>query len=140
MTIKNKLLLIFISLITVFSSLSIYLVSELNEQGKVTIYAFNQPLNAINSSRSAGDIFTKASRYADNVLSMSQPQKKENVLAKIDSFSHLFTQQLNKTIENSLTEELKSESKAVLALGDKWFTNIKFHVASVGQKQAHFEN
>ena len=135
MTIKNKLLLIFISLITVFSSLSIYLVSELNEQGKVTIYAFNQPLNAINSSRSAGDTFTKASRYADSVLSMSRPQKKENVLAKIDSFSHLFTQQLNKTIENSLTEELKSESKAVLALGDKWFTNIKFHVASVGQSK-----
>ena len=76
MTIKNKLLLIFISLIAVFSSLSIYLVSELKEQGDVTIYAFNQPLNAINSSRSAGDTFTQASRYADNVLSMSQPHSR----------------------------------------------------------------
>ncbi len=135
MTIKNKLLLIFISLIAVFSFLSIYLVSELKAQGDVTIYAFNQPLNAIDSSRSAGDTFTKASQYADNVLSMSQPQKREHVLVKIDELSHLFTQQLNETIKNSLTEALKKESTSVLALAEQWFTNIKFRIASVGQNE-----
>lgn len=135
MTIKNKLLLISASIIAVFSLLSIYLISELNEQGKLTIYAFNQPLNAVNSSRSAGDTFSQASKYAQNTLSMSQPQKKEDVLEQIEKFSHLFAQQLNKAMQNSLTEAMKDESDIILKLGEQWFTSITSRIASSEQNQ-----
>jgi methyl-accepting chemotaxis protein len=135
MTIKNKLLLTFISLIAVFLSLSIYLVNELNKQGEQTVYAFNQPLNAINSSRSAGELFIRARQYADNILSMSQPQKKEDVLKVIQAFDQRFVKQLNTVKENSLTEKLRVESDTILTLGSQWFTNIKLHVASSKQRE-----
>jgi hypothetical protein len=76
----------------------------------------------VNSSRSAGDTFTQACKYAQNMLSMSQPKQEEDVLEKIEQFSLLFALQLNKAMQNSLTEAMKDEIDIILKLGEQWFT------------------
>jgi methyl-accepting chemotaxis protein len=129
MTIKNKLIFNFIGMILIFSLLSGYLIKELNNQGKLTIYAFNQPLNAVNSTRSAWDVFNQASQFSDRVLSMSQVPERRVVSNELTQFKTQFNELLIQAKENSLNESAMQESQAILLVANKWFDDLKRHIA-----------
>lgn len=135
MTIKNKLLLSFISMIVVFSTLSVYLVVELKKQGELTVFAFNQPLSAVNSSRSAGDIFIKADQYAKNILQMSQPYEKKQVAEKFGVYVSQFEHQLSIARKNSFSPEMAQQVDKVDEIANRWFTDTLQYIASEGQGQ-----
>lgn len=134
MTIKQKLLASFILLISVFSALSLYLSYELQRQGEQTIYAFNQPLKAVNASQSAADVFRRASNFAHEVLDYKTPQNSAAVTDKFDALKQEFLQQLNLTKTNSLSEKAMQESGVILAEGKDWFDKISAHLAGSGNR------
>lgn len=130
MTIKQKLLASFILLISVFSALSLYLSYALQKQGKQTIYAFNQPLKAVNASQSAADVFRRASSFAHEVLDYKTPRDSAQVTARFAELETEFLQQLTLTKSNSLTEQAMNESASILQLGKDWFEKIAAHLGA----------
>lgn len=135
MTIRQKLILSFVLLICVFSALSLYLVNALNEQGQQTIYAFNQPLNAVNSSLSAANTFTQASSFARKVLAFETPRDTKETKKNFEQLRSQFTKQLNHAKENSLTEKAKKETNEVLILAEQWFTSLDVHLSGLNQNK-----
>ena len=117
MTSRQKLLLSYIVLIAIFSGLSLYVTFALQKQGQQTIYAFNQPLNAVNSSRAASETFKQASRFADDVLAFKFPRESQTVTARFNELKTSFIEQITHAKENSLTETAMAESSDILSLG-----------------------
>lgn len=130
MTIKQKLLASFILLISVFSGLSLYLSYALQQQGNQTIYAFNQPLNAVNASQSAADVFRRASGFAHEVLDYKTPRNSADVITVFNELESEFLKQLNLTKTNSLTDKAMTESGSILAEGKTWFEKISAHLSN----------
>ena len=134
MTIKQKLLASFILLISVFSALSLYLTNALHKQGEQTIYAFNQPLNAVNGSQSAANAFRQASNYAHEILDYKTPQDSKTVASNFAQLQQLFIDEIGRTKNNSLTEQAMQQSNAILQQGQTWFTQIEAHLIGNGQQ------
>ena len=134
MTIKQKLLASFIFLISVFSALSLYLTFALQSQGEQTIYAFNQPLKAVNSSKAAADTFRRASAYAHEVLDYKTPQDSSVVTSNFAKLREEFTRQLNRTKSNSLSDKAMTESGKILEKGENWFNQVDAHLVGKNQQ------
>ncbi len=134
MTIKQKLLASFIFLISIFSALSLYLTYALQSQGEQTIYAFNQPLKAVNSSKAAADIFRRASSYAHEVLDYKTPQDSSVVTAKFAKLREEFSSQLKQTKSNSLSDKAMVESGKILEKGENWFSQVDAHLVGQGRQ------
>jgi len=134
MTIKNKLLFSFIGMILIFSLLSTYLIRELNRQGELTIYAFNQPLNTVNSTRSAWDTFNQASQFSSNILAMSQVQERKVLDNKLKFYKSEFNRLLLEAKNNSLNPATKEESAAILLIGNEWFNKLSKHIAGENEQ------
>lgn len=132
MTIKQKLLASFILLISVFSALSLYLSYALQKQGEQTIYAFNQPLKAVNSSQQAANVFRRASNFSREVLAYKMPQNSTTVTTKFAELEQEFLTQLNLTKSNSLTEQAMTDSANILAEGRDWFQQVSAHLSGEG--------
>ena len=135
MTSRQKLLLSYIALIAIFSGLSLYVTFALQKQGQQTIYAFSQPLNAVNSSRAASETFKQASRFAEDVLAFKFPRESQTVTARFNQLQTSFIEQITHAKENSLTETAMAESSDILSLGETWFAQISAHVTGQNQQQ-----
>lgn len=118
------------ALICVFSTLSIYLTLALNNQGQQTIYAFNQPLTAVNSSGRADETFSQASYFSKEVLSFSLPRDRKIIAQEFKQLNDEFIKHLNLAKQNSLTDESQQESEDILKLGAMWFKQIGEHLTS----------
>ena len=133
MTIRNKLLLSFISMILVFSTLSVYLVIALKEQGNVTVFAFKQPLNAVSSSRSAGDIFNQANQFAAGITQMTQPQSSDAVKRDFKSIITQFEKQLTIAKDNSFSTSMAQEIQQIETLEKRWSENVLKRISGTRQ-------
>ncbi len=134
MTIKQKLLASFIALISIFSALSLYLTYALQQQGEQTIYAFNQPLDAVNASQAAANVFRQASTYAHEVLDYKTPKNSSEVSVKFANLQQEFVKQISQTKTNSLTEQAMVQSAKILDKGQNWFDSINAHLVGNGQR------
>lgn len=135
MTIKNKLLLSFISMIVVFSILSLYLLVELKKQGEVSVFAFKQPLNAVSSSRSAGDFFKQANHYANGIMQMSQPAVNGDVKRDFENIIKRFEEQLTIAKNNSFSPTMEREISQIEQLEKAWSQAILVRISGSGQSQ-----
>ncbi|ALO42649.1 methyl-accepting chemotaxis protein [Pseudoalteromonas phenolica] len=133
MTIRHKLLASFITLLVVFSALCLYLTYALHKQGEQTIFAFNQPLNAVNSSSAAANIFRQASNFSADVLAFKTPRNSEQVAAEFAHFQSEFESHLSQAKASSLTESAMELSSEILTLSEQWFAQTKHHLSGGAQ-------
>ena len=133
MKIKHKIIVSFISLILTFSLLSLFLIKQLQEQGKQTVFAFNQPLQAVNSSHGAWETFLAFDRYADKILAMTEPAKSIDVQQKISQYSKAFNQQIQQAADASLEDKVKAQALEVEKLTNAWVKQISEHLAGANQ-------
>ena len=129
MTIKQKLLFSFILLVSVFSAVSLYLTFALKAQGEQTIYAFNQPLEAVNDSRAAAETFRMATNFADEVLAFTYPQDSSQVSQQFAEFEQNFEQQIQSAKNNKLTSDATEQTTAIMENGLDWFSKVSAHLA-----------
>ncbi|MBE8166868.1 MAG: methyl-accepting chemotaxis protein [Shewanella sp.] len=135
MKIKNKVILSFAVLIVLFTLLSLFLIKQLDNQGKQTVFAFNQPLVAINNSRGAWETFLEIEIYANEILAMTEPKEADNVSKKLKLLEKKFFRQLQLAMVNSLEETAKQQSKRIEHQAKNWFNNIEQHLASKNVQQ-----
>ncbi|WP_133407990.1 methyl-accepting chemotaxis protein [Parashewanella tropica] len=135
MKIKQKILLSFGGLILLFSLLSLFLLKQLNEQGQQTVFAFNQPLKAVDSSRAAWETFLEMEAYAAQVLAMTQPKAEHEVKTHFESLKQRFEQQVTQASNNSLTTDIHHQSQAIKQSADIWFTGMETHLQASNQTQ-----
>ena len=133
MTIKQKLLASFVSLIIVFSMLSLYLTYELNKQGELTVYALNTPLSAVNNSRAAAETYRLSSSYAEQVLAFEFPIARRQVEEKFQQLESSFYQHLDNATKNSLTRENELEAQEIKDLSASWYGKVKEHLLGKAQ-------
>ena len=133
MSIKRKLLASFVSLIAAFSMLSLYLTYQLNEQGKLTVYAFNTPLSAVNSSRAAAETYRLSSLYAEEVLAFEFPLARSQVEEKFTQLESSFYEHLMMVSKNSLTASSETKAKEIHQLSTAWYRKVKEHILGDAQ-------
>lgn len=120
-------------MILVFSILSVYLVIALKEQGDVTVFAFKQPLNAVSSSRSAGDIFNKANQFAAGIAQMTQPQSSEAVKRDFKRIIVQFEKQLTIAKNSSFSASMAQEIQQIETLEKRWTDNVLKRITGTRQ-------
>ncbi|RLV60595.1 methyl-accepting chemotaxis protein [Parashewanella curva] len=135
MKIKQKILLSFGGLILLFSLLSLFLLKQLNEQGQQTVFAFNQPLKAVNSSHAAWETFLELEAYANRVLAMTEPKPVDEVKKHFESLERRFELQVLQATENSLTDAIHTQSQAIHQAAQVWFKGMEAHLLASNQTQ-----
>ena len=128
MTIQKKLIFGVLTLILIFSSLSLYLIHALNQQGQQTIYAFQKPLKAVNLSQEARTAFVDASDYVFSILAMQQPAKISDVKQKFNHHRDQFIATIDEANIISISEELKVQGTDIKVQGLNWFKDIEAHI------------
>lgn len=134
MTIKQKLLASFVSLIIIFSGLSIYLTYALNKQGELTVFAFNTPLAAVNNSRAAAETFRLSSLYAKEVLAFEYPRERSQIAIKFEQLESSFNTHLKMVLGNSLTQDSKLKAQEIKKSSSNWFSQIEKHLLGNNQQ------
>ncbi|MGB0893752.1 MAG: methyl-accepting chemotaxis protein [Parashewanella sp.] len=133
MKIKNKVIVSFGGLILLFSVLSVFLIKQLEWQGQQTVFAFNQPLKAIDGSHAAWEEFLAFEMYADKVLAMTEPVAPQDVQQKINHFKQQFNQKIQIAIDNSIEMVSKKQAMEVKRLTAEWTAQISHHLAGNSQ-------
>jgi methyl-accepting chemotaxis protein len=128
MTIQKKLVFGVLTLILIFSSLTLYLVYALNQQGQQTIYAFQKPLKAVNLSQEALTGFVGASDYVFSILAMQQPAKISEIEQSFNDHRDQFITTIDEANHIAISTELKNQGSKIKELGLSWFKNIEDHV------------
>ena len=133
MKIKNKVILSFVGLILTFSLLNLFLIQQLKEQGSQTVFAFNQPLKAIDNSHGAWETFLSLEMYADKILAMTEPANTADVKQKIEFYSTQFNVQIQNAASNSIEDKAKQQALKVKRLTNDWIQKISQHLAGENQ-------
>ncbi|WP_420591824.1 methyl-accepting chemotaxis protein [Bacterioplanoides sp.] len=94
MKIKQKLWLGFGLILVLFSALGLYLNAQLNAIGHSALAAIEQPLNAVNSSRNAWDIFRDSRELVSKELAAIQFSDGQQNAVKLNQLQQRFTQEL----------------------------------------------
>ncbi|RYV00989.1 hypothetical protein SOPP22_19580 [Shewanella sp. OPT22] len=135
MKIKHKVIASFASLILIFSLLSLYLIKQLQEQGQQTVFAFNQPLQAVDNSHGAWETFLAFEMYADEVLAMTEPANINEVQQEIQTYSKKFNQQIQNAADASIEERAKVQALEVKKSTNAWIKQISEHLAGTNKTQ-----
>lgn len=128
MTIQKKLVFGVFTLILIFSSLTLYLIYALNQQGQQTIYAFQEPLKAVNLSQEALTGFVGASDYVFSILAMKQPAKSSEIKQKFNDHRDQFVSTINEANHIAISAQLKAQGAEIKTLGLSWFNDIENHI------------
>ncbi|MCL1076974.1 methyl-accepting chemotaxis protein [Parashewanella spongiae] len=135
MKIKNKVIFSFSLLILLFTLLSLFLIKQLDDQGKQTVFALNQPLIAINNSRGAWETFLEIEMYANEIMAMTEPKVADHVLNRLTALEKTFFNQLQLAKINALEDTAKQQSQRIEEQAKSWFKNIEQHLASNGEQR-----
>ena len=135
MTIKSKLLYSFIAIILAFGTLAVYLVYLLFQQGQQTVYAFNQPMQAVVNSQHAAEQFGQAVDLVESVLIMTTPSENDGVMTQFQELQQAFNQSMAIAQENALTEATKELGDSVSAVSSQWFAKKEQYLSVAGHNQ-----
>ncbi|WDE03457.1 methyl-accepting chemotaxis protein [Thalassomonas viridans] len=135
MKIKTKLIAGLATLMLFFGALSFYLVYLLQQQGTQTVYALNQPLNAVTSSQYAATTFDQASALSQKILAMTMPVDSRQTLNEFMRIQTDFNNHLRNAELNGLTEYSRSLSKEIANKAEAWFSETAKYIAGPEQGQ-----
>lgn len=121
MKIKQKLWLGFGLILTLFTALSLYLNSQLELIGNTALSVMEHPLNAVNSSRSAWDIFRDSRELVNRELAAIQFSDGRQNSEQLAELQQQFIKELNMAEQAAKVLQAELDFRSVYDLSSRWY-------------------
>lgn len=135
MKIKQKLWLGFGLILVLFSALSIYLSTQLGAIGNTALNVMEHPLNAVNSSRSAWDVFRNSRELVTTELAAIQFSDSQQNSEALSMLQKQFNQEVDMAEKAAVSLGSQFDFVATRTLAQRWYELNALRIGGEGLQQ-----